>query len=88
MLVHRRSNMDGSKVPRRAPVCSNLSQELQQPLVELWQNWRGPTCLDAANELSADWHCGWSHSHLGFLQGRSPSAFQGVKRSLDEVTVQ
>lgn len=41
MLVHRRSNVDVSEVPRRAPVCSNLSQGLQQPLVELWQNWRG-----------------------------------------------
>lgn len=31
--------MDGSKVPRRAPVCLNLSLGLQ-PLVELWKNWR------------------------------------------------
>lgn len=35
MLVHRGSNMDDSKVPRRAPVCSNLSLGHQQPLVEL-----------------------------------------------------
>lgn len=40
MLVHRESNMDDSKVPRSASVCSNLSLGHQQPLAELRLNWR------------------------------------------------